>query len=97
MPASITPIAMPTNASVDDPPPEHVHVEIESDAEVAGDEWREHRIVRLIRQHPVDLGSLESCIEQGVTHCDCRKRPRRHVRTAGIGGLPDADDSVLVA
>jgi len=32
------PIAMPTSASVDEPPPDHVHVEIEAQAEIAGDE-----------------------------------------------------------
>jgi hypothetical protein len=37
------------------PAAEHIHVEIQPDAEVACDERREHGVVRLIRQHSVDV------------------------------------------
>jgi hypothetical protein len=88
---------MPINASSMIPHRTRPCREIEPDAEITGDEWREHRVVRLIRQHAVDLGGFESCIEHGVAHRDRCERPRRHVRAAGVGGLADADDGVLVA
>ncbi len=39
---------------------EHVHVEIEPDAEVARDERREGRIARLVGQHAIDIGRFQS-------------------------------------
>ena len=78
-------------------PAEHVHVEIEADAEVAGDEWREHRVVELIRQHAVDLGRFQSGVDHGVAHRDRCERPRRLVGAAHVVGLTDADNGIFVA
>jgi hypothetical protein len=36
-------------------PAEHVHVEVEPEAEIARDEGREGRIARLVGQHAVDV------------------------------------------
>ena len=39
---------------------EHVHVEVEADAEIAGDEGREGGVARLVGQHAVDVGRLSA-------------------------------------
>ena len=76
---------------------EHVHVEVEPHAEIAGDERREHRIPRLVRQHPVDVGRLEPRVFDRVAHRPGGERARRPPRAAHVVGLADPDDRVFVA
>ena len=76
---------------------EHVHVEVEADAEIAGDERREGRVAGLIGQHAVDVGGLEACVADGVVHRLRGERARCPARATRIGGLADADGRVLVA
>jgi len=78
MPASIRPIAMPTSASVDEPPPNTSMVEVEPEAEVAGDEGREGRVDALVGQHAVDVGGFQAGILDGVAHRPGAERARRH-------------------
>ena len=75
---------------------EAVHVEVEADAEVAGDERRERRVVPGVAEHAVDVVGGHAGVDEGVVD-----RPGREV-ARGLGGAPpvgrlaDADDRVLV-
>ena len=76
---------------------DHVHVEIEPDAEVAGDERGARRVAARIIEHAVDVGGLQPGIEDRVAHGPGAERPRRLVRASRVGRLADPDDRVFVA
>src|SRR5439155_23816920 len=76
---------------------DHVHVEIEADAEIAGDEGRRGRVAAGIVEHAVDVGGFQPGIEDRVPDRPSAERPRRLVRAAGVGGLAHPDDRVFVA
>ena len=60
----------------------HVHVEVQPDAEVAGHERRERRVVPGVRQHAVDVGRFEAGIVESIVD-----RPGRQV-AGGLLGAP---------
>ena len=76
---------------------EHVHMKIEADAEIAGDERAEGGVARLVGQHAVDVGGLEPGILDGIAHRPGAERARGLAGAARVGGLADAHDGVLVA
>ena len=76
---------------------DHIHVEIEADAEIAGDEGPRGRVAARIGQHAVDVGGLEPGVEDRVPDRPGAERAGRLARAAGIGRLPDADDRIFVA
>ena len=76
---------------------DHVHIEIEPDTEIAGDERRRRRVATRIIQHAVNVGRLQSGIEDRVPDRPAAQGPGRLVRAPRIGGLADPDDRIFVA
>ncbi len=64
---------------------EHVHVEIEPDAEVAGDEGREGGIAGLVGEHAVDVAGLQPGVDDGIAHRPGAERPCRPAGAARVG------------
>ena len=75
----------------------HVHEEVQPDAEVAGEERRGRGIVARIGQHAVDVAGLQAGIQHRGAHGKGAHRARRLAGAAGVGGLADPDDRILVA
>ena len=79
------------------PAAEHVHVEVQPDAEVAGHERGERRVVAGVGQHAVDVVGLEAGVVEGPVDRPGGEVPGRLLRSPPVGGLPDPDDGVAVA
>ena len=68
MPASIRPIAMPTSASVDEPPPNTSMEQLSRSPRAPAMKVEKVRIARLVGQHAVDVGVLQPGILDRVAH-----------------------------